>query len=54
MNNLLDIELNQPIDSFKTKWELIKITATGSTVQYSARKQKSKCKKVKVLEKKNN
>ena len=50
MNNLLDIELNQSQESFWNKWQLTKLLVRGSSIQYSARKQKAKRNKVEVLE----
>ena len=52
MDELLDIELSLPYESFKNKWELTKLTVRGCTIQYAARKQKSNKNKIQVLEKK--
>ena len=54
INQLLDIELEQESISYKSRWEIIKLTARGSSIQYSARKQKSKRNKLGILEKKLN
>ena len=42
MNTLLDIELDQEYKSKKEIWEIIKMTARGSTIQYAAQKKKAK------------
>ena len=42
VNKLLDIELAQPFDSYKDKWELIKLMFRSSTLQYAARKKKAR------------
>ena len=53
MNNLIDIQLglNQN-KTYKEQLELLKLVAQGSSVQFGARKQKSKRNKLQVLEKK--
>ena len=52
INKLLDIELAQNYKSIRTKWEMIKLAVRSSTLQYSARKAKSKRNTVAALEKK--
>ena len=52
IDKLLDIELDQPFSSFRQKWEIIKLAIRGSTLQFSARKQKSNRLTMQVLEKK--
>ena len=52
MNALIEIELSQNFSSFRTKWELLKLSAGGLTVQFTARKQKSKKMTLEVLERK--
>ena len=52
INSLLDIELAQQYPSKKMQWEMIKMAVRGSTIQYSARKKKSKNNQLVVLEKK--
>ena len=49
VNTLLDIELGQEFTSYHNKWEMIKLAIQGTTLQYSARKQKSKRNLVQVL-----
>ena len=48
----IDIELAQEFDSYKTKWEILKLAICGSSTQYSARKRKAKNNLLQVLEKK--
>ena len=50
INNLIDIELSQDFTSYKNKWEIMKLSIVGSTIQYASRKQKSKRNKTSVLE----
>ena len=53
MNTLLDIELSQvKPGEFRKTWEVTKLAIRGSSIQYSARKQKSTRQKIEVLEKK--
>ena len=49
---MLDIEINQPAQNFKTKWELIKLVIRNMTLKYSARKNKSINQQLAVLERK--
>ena len=51
-NNLLDIHLDQAHIDKKTHWELIKLAVRGSTIQYSARKKKSKNNQLDALQRK--
>ena len=51
MNNLLDIELeSNELSSFRKKWEQIKLTARGSTIQFASRKAKAKRKLIEIYE----
>ena len=52
MNSLLDIGLSQEFQSYKSKWELIKLAVSGSSIQYSSGKKKSNSLKLQALEKK--
>ena len=49
MDHLLEIELSQTFESYRSKWEIIKLATRGSTLQYAARKQKSKKNKIVAL-----
>ena len=42
INKLIDIELAQNYADRKSTWEMFKLTFRGSTLQYSARRKKSK------------
>ena len=50
INNLLDIELAQEYKNNKIKWENIKLSIRGTTLQYAARKAKSKRNIISALE----
>ena len=53
MNRLLEIELSDVKNrEFRKTWELAKIAIRGSTIQYAARKQKSKRNIIEALERK--
>ena len=52
MNELLDRELTESTTSYRNTWEIAKLMARGSTIQYSARKQKSKRNITEALESK--
>ena len=43
MNKLLDIELSQTYSSKRLHWEMIKLSARVSTIQFASRKKKSNC-----------
>ena len=52
INKLIDIELAQDIKlPKKKKWELLKIAARGSTIQFATRRKKSNRLKIELLEK---
>ena len=52
MNKLLDIELSQNYVSKRQHWEVIKLTAWGSTIQFAARKKKAKNNELIALQRK--
>ena len=52
INNLLDIELSRQYHSKRQKWEMIKMSVRGSTIQYASRKKKAKKIFLEVLQKK--
>ena len=46
MNSLIDIELDQNYLNAKQKWEMVKLSVWGSTLQFSSRKKKSDINKI--------
>ena len=52
INRVIDIELGHTYPTLKQKWENLKLSVRGSTVQYASWKQKSRKNKTLVLEKK--
>ena len=52
INKLIDIKMAQPFSSYKLKWESIKLVVRGTTLQFSARRQKSNRNKIEILERK--
>ena len=52
INSLLEIELAQEYKTKRMKWEMVKLAVRGSTIQYSARVQKSDKNKIEVLQRK--
>ena len=54
LNKLIVMELENSMfmNSFRSRWELLKITVKGSIIQYASRKKKSRKNKIEALERK--
>ena len=53
INDVIEVELSQnKLWSYKKRWEMLKVTIRGVTIQYTARKQKSKRNEMAVLTRK--